>query len=1045
MVTLERVTQNKVINFFKNELKYNYLGNLEDEVNYNLRKDDVIAFLTSKMGYSSVLASKAFDELEKTTKNLQQGLYHANKEVYGYLKYGIKIVENTGEAPRTVYFIDFNNPGNNDFSIAEEVTVIGNNEKRPDLVIYINGIAIAVIELKRSAVSVSEGIRQNITNQRTMFIDKFFTTVQYCIAGNESEGLKYGTVNTPEKSYLVWKEDGFKENPDEIDDTDKNICENVKLIDNKLLSSLYSIFYKKRLLTLIHDFIIFDKGVKKVCRYNQYFGIMRAQKRLKKAKNGIIWHTQGSGKSLTMVWLSKWIISNLEKSRVLIITDRDELDDQIEKLYKGVNEKIVRTKSGNDLLNKINSYDERIICSLVHKFGRRGGEATEKDIDKYIDEIKALLPKDFKVKDNFYVFVDECHRTQSGKLNRAMKAILPNAVFIGFTGTPLLKKDKQTSIEVFGSFIHTYKYNEGVSDGIVLDLKYEARDIPQDLSSLDRIDQWFEAKTRGLMPTAKAKLKEKWANMQSVYSARSRLEKISNDIIFDFSIKPRLANDMGNAILVADSVYSACKYYEIFSNKNFKKCAIITSYIPNKSDLRTESVDDDSDTEAFEKYKVYLNMIGINPDGHVDTEDLYRKVEEFEKEAKRKFIEEPANMKLLIVVDKLLTGFDAPPCTYLYIDKSMHDHGLFQAVCRVNRLDGESKDFGYIVDYKQLFGDLNDAMNTYTTENSFSGFDEKDVEGLLKDRKQETEKNFKEVLESIETLCEAVENPKGQLQYMHYFCGENGIDVESDEIYSRLRSKLYCLTNKLIRTYAEYKPYEYDFELCKELYANKVKFYTELKAIIGRASGDFIDLKAYEPDMRYLIDTYVIAEDSQKIETFDDFTLLDFIILQQENLEMGDSKDKHKKEKAQYSAEVIENNIAKEIVERKVLNPKYYEKMSSILKQLINDRNNGVITYKELLDKYVELATIVKTPEKNQLRYPKSIINSGAMRAYYDNFGEDEELAIELHNAVLRSKMDSFRDDPVKERQIKREIYKILKDQKLVEEVFKIIVLQDEY
>lgn len=1045
----ERVTQNKVINFFKskNELNYKYIGNLADYENGNIRDGDLIYFLTQKMNYNQKIAHKAVEELMKTANNLQHGLYYANKEVYSLLKYGVKVVENPGDAPKTIHFIDFKNPGNNIFAIAEEVTVVGTNDKRPDLVIYINGIAVAIIELKRSSISVADGIRQNITNQREMFIQKFFTTVQFCLAGNESEGLKYGTINTPEKEYLVWKEDGFKDNLDEVNEIDSKITKHTELIDNKLLKSIYSLFYKTRFLNLIHNFVIFDKGLKRVCRYNQYFGIMRAQKRLEKGKSGIIWHTQGSGKSLTMVWLSKWIISNLNKSRVLIITDRDELDDQIEKLYKGVNEVIVRTKSGKDLLDRLNSYEDRIICSLVHKFGKRGGEATEKDIDKYIEELKLSLPKNFEAKDNFYVFVDECHRTQSGKLNKAMKTILPKAVFIGFTGTPLLKKDKQTSIEVFGSFIHTYKYNEGVIDGIVLDLKYESRDIPQDLSSHDRVDQWFDAKTIGLMPAAKAKLKEKWANMQTMYSARSRLEKIANDIIFDFNIKPRLADGKGNAILVADSIYSACKYYEIFVNKNFKKCAIISSYSPSKGDLRTEAVDDESDTEAFEKYNIYLKMIGIDPNSHIEGADISNKVDEFEKEAKRKFIEEPANMQLLIVVDKLLTGFDAHPCTYLYIDKSMHDHGLFQAVCRVNRLDDESKEFGYIVDYKQLFGDLNDAMQIYNSENPFAGYDEEDVAGLLNNRKEHTRNHFYEVLDSIDGLCEGVEQPKSLLEYEHYFCGENGVALVEDEERTSFRSKLYSLTNKLIRAYADFKPYEDDLGYTKDQKENnnkRVTFYTELKAVIGRASGDFIDLKAYEPDMRYLIDTYVIASDSINIYEFDDFTLLDFINAQRENLADGDSPDSTKRKKGQSSAEAIENNIAKEVVERKVVNPKYYEKMSKILAQLIEDRKKGVINYKELLEKYVELARNVRYPEKND-KYPETIRNSGAMRAFYDNFGEDENLSIDIHNAVLRTKMDSFRDNPIRERQIKRELYKLLGDQNLVEEVFKIVVMQDEY
>ncbi|MCR5090393.1 MAG: HsdR family type I site-specific deoxyribonuclease, partial [Oscillospiraceae bacterium] len=676
----EHVTQNHVIHFFtdKTRLNYTYLGDLRDRENSNIMPERLLGWLLGR-GYSERLARGAIDQLVRTSTDLRHGLPATNNEVYTLLKYGSKVNDENG-VPVTVYFIDFDEPENNDFAIAEEVTVVMTNSKRPDLVVYVNGIALAVLELKRSTISVSEGIRQNLTNQKEHFIEGFFTTVQFCMAGNTSEGLRYGTILTPEKKYLEWKEDGFEHQLDEVSLNDLDIAEACAGLEEKLDRQLYAMFQKNRFLDLIHNFVIFDKGREKVCRYNQYYAIKRAQNRITRArKGGIIWHTQGSGKSLTMVWLSKWILANDPDARVLIITDREELDDQIEKLFIGVGEKIVRTKSGDDLIKRLNRVEDRLICSLVHKFGKRGGDASEQDYEKYVQELLASLPADFSAKGNITVFVDECHRTQSGKLHKAMEAILPGAIFIGFTGTPLLKKDKQTSLEIFGGYIHSYKFDEGVRDGVILDLRYEARDIPQDITSQERIDAWFDAKTVGLTPRAKAKLKAHWGNLQKVFSSRSRLEKIANDIIFDFGTKARLMDGAGNAILVAGSVYAACKYYEIFQSKGFHKCAIISSYIPQPGDLRTDTVSDDEDTETFEKYATYLKMIGVEPGD--EKARIAAKVEEFETEAKRKFVNEPANMKLLIVVDKLLTGFDAPPCTYLYIDKAMHDHGLFQAIC----------------------------------------------------------------------------------------------------------------------------------------------------------------------------------------------------------------------------------------------------------------------------------------------------------------------------------------------------------------------------
>lgn len=268
----ERKTQNRVIDFFKNTLHYTYIGNLSEQENSNIIENKLSEYFKGR-GYSEWLISGAIDELKKTSLNLQQGLYSANKEVYSLLKYGAKVKEDVDKPAKTVYFIDFDDIGNNDFYIAEEVTVVGNNTKRPDLVVYVNGIALAVIELKNSKVSVANGIRQNITNQKTHFIEKFFTTMQFCVAGNESEGMRYGTLLTPEKYYLEWKEDGFKEFSDECDETDLLIAEKCKDIEGKLFKELFCLFYKKRFLDLIHNFVIFDKGIKKVCRYNQYYVI----------------------------------------------------------------------------------------------------------------------------------------------------------------------------------------------------------------------------------------------------------------------------------------------------------------------------------------------------------------------------------------------------------------------------------------------------------------------------------------------------------------------------------------------------------------------------------------------------------------------------------------------------------------------------------------------------------------------------------------------------------------------------------------------------
>ena len=539
----EKETQKRIVKLFRDQLDYKYLGDWHDreELNRNIEKDLLSAWFKSR-GVSDVLINRAFRELERAAA-LGDGrnLYDANKDVYSLLRYGVKVKEGAGEQNQTVWLIDWDNPLNNNFAIAEEVSVNGENKKRPDIVLYVNGIALGVLELKRSSVSVGEGIRQNLDNQKKSFIRNFFTTMQLVMAGNDTEGLRYGTIETSEKHYYQWKED--TDNP----------------FSSPLDFHLSRMCSKERFLEIIHDFIVFDAGTKKTCRHNQYFGIKSAQDFVRNREGGIVWHAQGSGKSLTMVWLAKWIRENVTDARVLVITDRTELDEQIEKVFTGVDEKIYRTKNGADLISILNQTTPWLVCSLVHKFGSQSEDVEDKATEDYIKELQGSLPSDFRAKGNLFVFVDECHRTQSGKLHDAMKAILPNAVFMGFTGTPLLKEDKKHSIEVFGRFIHTYKFDEAVADGVVLDLRYEARDIDQYVSSQKKVDQWFELKTKGLSEMARAQLKLKWGTLQKVLSSQDRLEQIANDILMDMETKPRLMDGRGNAMLVCSSIYQACK------------------------------------------------------------------------------------------------------------------------------------------------------------------------------------------------------------------------------------------------------------------------------------------------------------------------------------------------------------------------------------------------------------------------------------------------------------------------------------------------------
>src|SRR5699024_7508384 len=423
------------------------------------------------------------------------------------------------------------------------------------------------------------------------------------------------------------------------------------------------------------------------------------------------------------------------------------------------------------------------------KFGAADREA-ERDAAtaEFLDELNRQVPTDFEAKGNVFVFVDEAHRTQSGDMHTAMKQLLPHAMFIGFTGTPLLKKDKATSIETFGSLMRTCKLDGAVADGGVRALRDEARHIDQRLTSAAGVDEWFELKTRGMTDLAQAELKKRWGTMQKVESSESRTKQIVHDILVDMDTKPRLMNRRGNAMLVGSSIYQACQFYELFVRAGFGgKCAIVTSYVPNASDIALEDAGAGV-SESAVQYAVDRQMLADYFDEPAET--AITKVEEFEQSVKRQFIDHPGQMRLLIVVDKLLTGFDAPSATYLYLDKKMQDHGLFQAICRVNRLDGDDKEYGYIVDYRDLFNSLETAITDYTG-NALDGYDKHDVEGLLIDRITQAREDLDDRLEQVRALVEPVARPRNTVEYLAYFCGPDPDDHAqlTDREPKRIRSE----------------------------------------------------------------------------------------------------------------------------------------------------------------------------------------------------------------------------------------------------------------
>ncbi|MDD2445328.1 MAG: type I restriction endonuclease subunit R [Clostridia bacterium] len=909
--------------------KYNCV--LKDVLKEQLKIINSFEYCDKQYNFSNYNIDKAVSDIDIP---LASGLVKTSEKIYNLLMLGESYVEKINDKNLSfgIKYIDWENPENNVFHITEEFVVErvdGKGVLIPDCVLFVNGIPFSVIEFKAPTERVEEGIEQNIRNQYSEAIPQLYKFVSMVFASNKNE-VKYGTTATPKNFFSTWNYE--RDEKDEIDNYINSLnLDRVSTYQDKIFASMLQ---KNRLLDITKYFILFDKNVKKVCRYQQYYGVKNVIKTISQfedngnRKSGVVWHTQGSGKSLTMVMIANYILNNINKgkSKIIIVTDRKELDKQIAQTFSHTKLKPSRATSGGHLVKLINKNKADVITTIINKFSKAENE-----------KVKNLS-------NDIFILVDESHRSNYNLLATKMRMVFPNASYIGFTGTPLMKKEKNTALTFGGNMIHKYTIQNGVDDKTIVPLIYEGRFVEQKVDE-ENIDLWFNKTCKKLNLKQQDDLSRKWSSIKKLNSTDKRIERIALDI--DEHFVNNFKDTGFKAMLATNFKKDAVKYYNTFKNFSDLKVAVCISS-PNTR----EGYDNVDESDIPEVVKFWKEMI-----------DKYNSPEDYEDSIKNKFLD--GDIDILIVCSKLLTGFDAPLCQVLYIDKQLKEHGLLQAIARTNRLY-EGKDFGLIVDYRGLIDKIDDALELYSG-NGLENYDSQDLKGVITDVLTAVSE-LRQAYTYIESIFVDVKNKQDEEEFELYL--EQKGEEKRVEFYNCLcefgkKLSLVLCSNNAYSAINDNDPKEI------KKYKDKFLFYSKLRISIKKRCAETLDNKEYEREMTNLLNKHISVTGLKQITN--QINILKKGDLEREIEELINNRAK---------ADSIRYNISKNINIKYEENPAYYDCFSKRIKETLELYKAKVIIDIEYLERMKNILDDFRTGNSG-IFYPSCVKDNVQAQAFY--------------------------------------------------------------